>query len=80
MKHTTLDSLPVAYVSHDSNVEKRVLLKNGDVPHVSQLAIATLKPSEMATKHRHKDMTETFHFQSGTGEMEVNGEVFEVKA
>ncbi|KAF9431919.1 hypothetical protein BGZ76_011522 [Entomortierella beljakovae] len=79
MKHTTFDSLPVSYVSHDSQVEKRVLLKYGDVPHVPQLAIASLKPGEQATKHSHKDMTETFHFMSGTGEMEVDGKIFEVK-
>ncbi|KAF9139771.1 hypothetical protein BGX30_007483 [Mortierella sp. GBA39] len=80
MKATTLDSLPVAYISHDSEVEKKVLLKNGEVPHVTQLAVATLKPGEQATKHYHKDMTETFHFQAGTGEMEVDDKTFEIKA
>ncbi|KAF8924673.1 hypothetical protein BGZ52_007896, partial [Haplosporangium bisporale] len=70
MKTTTLDTLPVAYISHDSTVEKKVLLKMGEVPNVAQLAVATLKPGEQASKHHHKDMTETFHFQSGTGEME----------
>jgi hypothetical protein len=54
-----VDSLPVAYVSHDKTVEKRVMLKYGDVPHVTQLAVATLKPTEVATKHSHKDMTES---------------------
>ncbi|KAG0095264.1 hypothetical protein BGZ93_006099 [Podila epicladia] len=80
MKTTTLDTLPVAYISHDSTVEKKVLLKMGEVPNVSQLAVATLKPGELASKHLHEDMTETFHFQSGTGEMEVNDKIFEVKA
>lgn len=49
----------MAYISHDSTVEKKVLLKNGEVPHVTQLAVATLKPGEQATKHSHKDMTES---------------------
>ncbi|KAG0259566.1 hypothetical protein BG011_002551 [Mortierella polycephala] len=80
MKVTTLETLPVAYVSHDSTVEKKVLLKMGDAPHVSQLAIATLKPGEQASMHHHKDMTETFHFQAGAGEMEVDGKIFDVKA
>ncbi|KAG0223899.1 hypothetical protein BGX31_008285 [Mortierella sp. GBA43] len=80
MKLTKLDSLPVAYVSHDMTVEKKVMLKHGDVPHVSQLAVATLKPTEVATKHSHKDMTETFCFQSGTGEMEVDGVIHTVGA
>lgn len=122
MKATTLDNLPVAYISHDSTVEKKVLLKMGEVPNVAQLAVATLKPGEQASKHLHKDMTEStlhslalsmhgclacktylhivcrllppakllfvfrplfqiaFHFQSGTGEMEVNDKIFEVKA
>ncbi|KAF9584544.1 hypothetical protein BGW38_006069 [Lunasporangiospora selenospora] len=59
MKISRLNDLPGAYVSHDSNVEKKVLLKSGDVPHVSQLAVATLKPGEQATEHFHKDMTES---------------------
>ncbi|KAG0278150.1 hypothetical protein BGZ95_004576 [Linnemannia exigua] len=80
MKVTSLDSLPVAYISHDSTVEKKVLLKNGEVPHVTQLAIATLKPGEQATKHHHKDMTETFYFQTGSGEMEVDERTFDIKA
>ncbi|KAG0086620.1 hypothetical protein BGZ92_007999 [Podila epicladia] len=58
MKTTTLDTLPVAYISHDSTVEKKVLLKMGEVPNVSQLAVATLKPGELASKHLHEDMTE----------------------
>ncbi|KAG0334268.1 hypothetical protein BG004_000488 [Podila humilis] len=80
MKATTLDTLPVAYISHDSTVEKKVLLKMGEVPNVSQLAVATLKPGEQASMHYHKDMTETFHFQSGAGEMQVDDKIFEVKA
>jgi len=59
MKVTSLDTLPVAYISHDSSVEKKVLLKMGEVPNVAQLAVATLKPGEQATKHNHKDMTES---------------------
>ncbi|KAG0052892.1 hypothetical protein BGZ83_001977 [Gryganskiella cystojenkinii] len=80
MKVTDLETLPVAYISHDSSVEKKVLLKMGEVPNVSQLAVATLKPGEQASKHNHKDMTETFHFQAGAGEMEVDDKIFEIKA
>ncbi|KAK3828425.1 MAG: cupin domain-containing protein [Benniella sp.] len=80
MKLSRFESLPVAYVSHDLTVEKRVMLKHGEVPHVSQLAIATLKPNEVASNHKHDDMTETFCFQSGTGEMEVDGVIHVVEA
>jgi hypothetical protein len=59
MKLSRFDSLPVAYVSHDLTVEKRVMLKHGEVPHLSQLAIATLKPNEVASNHKHEDMTES---------------------
>ncbi|KAF9157186.1 hypothetical protein DFQ27_002860 [Actinomortierella ambigua] len=75
MRITQVDSLPVQYVSHDSNVEKRVFLKYGEVPHLSQFATATLKPGEQATLHHHDDMTETFHFLSGKAEVEVDGKV-----
>ncbi|KAF9977889.1 hypothetical protein BGZ73_004485 [Actinomortierella ambigua] len=75
MKITTVESLPVQYVSHDTNVEKRVFLKKGEVPHLSQFATCTFKPGEQATVHHHDDMTETFHFIAGTAEVEVDGKI-----
>ncbi|RUS21747.1 cupin domain-containing protein [Endogone sp. FLAS-F59071] len=77
MKITSLFALPIITVSHDP-IEKRVILKNGDVPHITQLACATIKPGQISSKHSHVDMTETFCFQSGVAEMEVDGNIFEV--
>jgi hypothetical protein len=54
MKIISLDSAPVAGVSHDTDVKKQVLLKFGDVPNVTQFAYAVLKPGQQATKHFHK--------------------------
>ncbi|RUP45014.1 hypothetical protein BC936DRAFT_148721, partial [Jimgerdemannia flammicorona] len=41
MKVTLLSALPVATVSHDP-IEKRVILKNGDVPHITQQSLRPL--------------------------------------
>lgn len=37
------------------------------LPHVTQIALSTLKPGQVASENVHKDMTEMFIFIKGTG-------------
>ncbi|KAG0228448.1 hypothetical protein BGW41_003426 [Actinomortierella wolfii] len=75
MKIAHVDSLPIQYVSHDQTLEKRVFLKNGEVPHLTQFARSVIKPGEQVTRHQHRDMTEIFYFISGQCEVEIDGKV-----
>jgi mannose-6-phosphate isomerase-like protein (cupin superfamily) len=67
-------------VSHDPEVRKRVLLRRGDVPHLTNFARSRLLPGHRTTAHRHTDMFEVFLVESGAGQMLVEGRVVEVRA
>jgi mannose-6-phosphate isomerase-like protein (cupin superfamily) len=74
-----IEELPDASVSHDADVKKKVVHRNGDIPHLMQFAQSTLKPGQKATKHVHKDMTEVFHVKSGQAEFDLNDKITIVK-
>ena len=54
-------------VSHDATILKRVLLKNGEVPCLTNFSQAVLEAGEVTTSHRHADMWEVFYVDSGEG-------------
>jgi len=66
-------------VSHNPDIAKKIILKNGDIPHITQYAHTVLPAGKTFSKHAHKDMSEVFTFVSGEGEMEIDGNVFAVK-
>ncbi len=65
--------IPVS-TSHKSDLLKQVLLKNGEVPHLTQCAIATISLGQVVEKHSHKDMYEIFFVLKGDGKLIVNAE------
>jgi quercetin dioxygenase-like cupin family protein len=79
MKIIQIDDLNNESVSHDTDVEKKVILRNSEVPHIMQMAQATLTRGQITSKHQHPDMTEIYHVVSGTGEMEINENKFIIK-
>lgn len=74
MRRVRLDSLPEEGVSHDPELRKRVLLRRGEVPHLTALSRAVLRPGQAATPHAHADMHEVFWVAAGRGEARVAGE------
>jgi quercetin dioxygenase-like cupin family protein len=75
MKKVALCDLPLERVFHNPEIAKRVLLRTGDLPHLTQLAQARLAPGQAAPGHAHADMWELFFAQEGRGEIEVDGAV-----
>jgi mannose-6-phosphate isomerase-like protein (cupin superfamily) len=80
MKVVALASLPEEGVSHDPNIRKRVLLRRGDVPHLTNLSRARLLPGHRTSAHSHADMCEVFLVESGSGLMLVGGRAVELRA
>lgn len=62
----------VETVSHNAAILKKVILRRGTVPHVTQIARAIFPPSETATGHSHVDMWEIFICEEGEGEIIIN--------
>ena len=67
-------------VTHDPEVAKRVLVRNGAVPHLTTLSQAELRPGQSVSGHHHVDMHEVFLVAGGTGVMTVDGHEIELRA
>ena len=73
MKRISLAQLPNEGVSHDPQITKQVLLRRGDLPHLTAFSRATLQPGQTAHAHEHRDMFEVFLVESGAGLMTIDG-------
>jgi quercetin dioxygenase-like cupin family protein len=66
VKLQLLDDLPWEEVSHNPAIKKRVFLRKGELPGLTQFAQARFGPGECAPSHAHADMVEVFFVSSGT--------------
>ena len=73
MKIRQLSELPAESVSHDAGILKRVLLRRGELPHLTQLAQSRIAPGQVARAHAHPDMVEVFLVEAGKGTVTVDG-------
>lgn len=73
MKKLALTDIPREGVSHNPEISKQVMLRRGDVPHLTTFSRATLLPGQTAQAHEHADMIEVFFVESGAGLMTVDG-------
>lgn len=60
-------------VSHDPRILKRVLLERGELPALTNLSRAVLRPGDRAPEHRHSAMWEIFYVLDGRGRIRVDG-------
>ncbi|UIE38795.1 cupin domain-containing protein [Leptodesmis sichuanensis] len=67
MKLTSLSDLPAEFVSHNPEIQKKVMLRPGDLPHLTNFSQARLAPGQIASAHHHVDMYEVFFVMSGVG-------------
>jgi quercetin dioxygenase-like cupin family protein len=76
MKLTSLASIPTEFVSHNPQISKQVMLRSGDLPHLTNFSQATLAPGQVAAGHAHSDMHEVFFVESGAGTIQINGRAY----
>jgi len=76
MKITALDQLPIESVSHNPAIKKQVMLRMGDLPHVTNFSQARFQPGQVAEAHAHTDMHEVFFVESGEGEIEIDNTTY----
>lgn len=72
MKVVRLDALPRESVSHNAAIAKRVMLRLGEVPNVTQFAQARFAAGQVAAAHAHADMAEVFLVEEGEGTIVVD--------
>lgn len=78
MKLTSLDTTPETPVSHNPLIKKRVLVANGEIPHITNFSRAVFPPGEVAPLHNHSDMTEVFYIEAGSAVIDVDGELIDL--
>ena len=73
MKYRQLSQLADEPSSHNSEIRKKVMLRNGELGRITNFAQARFPPGQIAAAHAHQDMIEVFYVQEGAGEMWVDG-------
>jgi quercetin dioxygenase-like cupin family protein len=74
MKQTLLSQLPEETVSHNPAIKKKVMLRLGDLPHLTNFSQARFAPGQVAAAHAHADMCEVFFVESGQGWIRIDGQ------
>ncbi|MGK7894211.1 MAG: cupin domain-containing protein [Xenococcus sp. (in: cyanobacteria)] len=72
MKITNLRNLPLKAVSHNPEINKKVMLSMGDLPHLTNFSQASFAPGQIATAHSHQDMSEVFFVTAGEGIIQID--------
>lgn len=80
MKIVSLDSVPEEGVSHNPEIRKQVILRRGDVPHLTNFTRSSLAPGQTASPHAHADMFEVFFVASGEGRLVLDGQEYALRA
>jgi quercetin dioxygenase-like cupin family protein len=73
MKIRALNDLPPEAVSHNAAIQKKVMLRGGELPHLTNFAQAKFAPGQVAPAHSHGDMCEVFFVSQGRGLIRIQG-------
>jgi len=79
MKIVNLNELEIQCVSHNPNVKKRVLLKNGELGNITQFAQSIIPTGQFIEAHSHADIAEVFLVESGIGVIRINNLAFKLE-
>lgn len=67
MRIVSLQTIPEVETSHNKEIKKKVMISKGAMPLVTQVAQVVFRPGQIAEKHTHDDMFETFYIEQGEG-------------
>jgi quercetin dioxygenase-like cupin family protein len=76
MKQVSLTDLPEEAVSHNPAIKKKVMLRLGELPHLTNFSQARFAPGQVAASHVHWDMCEVFFVESGTGTIRIDDRTY----
>lgn len=80
MKFISLNQLPEESVVHNPAIKKKVMLRKGDLPHLTNFSQSRFASGEIAGAHSHPDMAEVFFVEAGKGTIYIDGEKFPLLA
>jgi len=71
MKIVKLQDLPQSVSSH-GDFEKKVMIGDGEIPHIHTFTQAILQPGQSAIIHKHQDLYEVFFVKEGKAKVIIN--------
>ena len=80
MKQAALSQIAEEAVSHNPAIKKKVMLRFGDLPHLTNFSQARFAPGQVAAAHAHADMCEVFFVEAGTGVIQINQQDYGLEA
>jgi quercetin dioxygenase-like cupin family protein len=72
MKISILTELIEQEVSHNPAIKKKVMLRPGELPYLTNFSQARFTPGQVANAHSHDDMYEIFFVEAGEGIIKIN--------
>ena len=79
MKIVQLSDIIEEGVSHDPEIKKKVMLRPGDLPQLTNFSQAYFLPGQRAVAHSHDEMFEVFLVESGSGIIRVEGNEYHLE-
>jgi quercetin dioxygenase-like cupin family protein len=65
MKVFSLKSLPFEGVSHNKEIKKQLMIRDGEIPYLKTFGRVFFKKGQEATAHKHTDINEIFLVLAG---------------
>lgn len=79
MKIISLSNLPEEGVSHNPEIKKKVMLRAGEIPHLSTFSQARFRSGQVADVHAHDAMYEVFFVEEGEGIIRVENKEYRLE-
>jgi len=79
MKFVSLSSLLEESVSHNPEIKKKVMLRDGEIPSLTSFSQARFKPGQVAGVHAHENMYEIFLVEAGNGIIRINDKEYQIE-
>lgn len=76
MKLSSLSTVPEEAVSHNPEIKKWVMLRQGELPHLTNFSQARFAPGQVASGHSHDNMAEVFFVEAGQGTIYIDGKPY----
>lgn len=80
MKIVKLTDLSLDNNAHNPKISKKVMIKNGQIPKLTNFSQGYFPPGEIVGEHSHKDMYEVFFVEKGTATFKINGKDYKIKS
>jgi quercetin dioxygenase-like cupin family protein len=80
MKIFDISEIPSTPTSHDIDVYKQTIIKNGEIPNLTGFGIAQLKSRQLISPHFHPTMYEVYYICKGSSLFKINDTEIELKS